>query len=207
MQYRSLPIGGHYKPHAYSTATPSPLSRSRGGTRSPSPTPSTSSICSKATSIEDPGDWPKIDQIRPLYDDIHSRRLNDRFGQMEVLEDADEPSEQSRGEGSSRMSQNPPSDKDRSASHDASGTSEKGKEKRRFPEEEDEDLLRETNDRFVLFPIKYREVRASPPRSVSSSIRPCLCLRTLTIADLGSVQSLAGVLLDGRGDRPVARLA
>jgi len=29
---------------------------------------------------------------------------------------------------------------------------------RRFPEEEDEDLLRETDDRFVLFPIKYREV-------------------------------------------------
>lgn len=30
---------------------------------------------------------------------------------------------------------------------------------RRFPEEEDEDLLRETDDRFVLFPIKYNEVR------------------------------------------------
>lgn len=30
--------------------------------------------------------------------------------------------------------------------------------KRRFPEEEDEDILRETNDRFVLFPIKYHEV-------------------------------------------------
>lgn len=29
---------------------------------------------------------------------------------------------------------------------------------RKFPEEEDEDLLRESNDRFVLFPIKYREV-------------------------------------------------
>lgn len=29
---------------------------------------------------------------------------------------------------------------------------------RRFPEEEDEDILRETNDRFVLFPIKYHEV-------------------------------------------------
>jgi hypothetical protein len=30
--------------------------------------------------------------------------------------------------------------------------------KRRFPEEEEEDMLRETNDRFVLFPIKYHEV-------------------------------------------------
>jgi hypothetical protein len=34
------------------------------------------------------------------------------------------------------------------------------KPSRRFPEEEDEDLLRETDDRFVLFPIKYREVSA-----------------------------------------------
>ncbi|KAK1920969.1 putative ribonucleotide reductase small subunit [Papiliotrema laurentii] len=29
---------------------------------------------------------------------------------------------------------------------------------KRFPEEEDEALLRETNDRFVLFPIKYNEI-------------------------------------------------
>lgn len=29
---------------------------------------------------------------------------------------------------------------------------------KRFPEEDDEALLRETNDRFVLFPIKYNEV-------------------------------------------------
>ena len=30
--------------------------------------------------------------------------------------------------------------------------------KRRFPEEEEEEMLRETNDRFVLFPIRYHEV-------------------------------------------------
>lgn len=35
---------------------------------------------------------------------------------------------------------------------------EKTKVARRFPEEEEEDILRETSDRFVLFPIKYREV-------------------------------------------------
>ena len=35
---------------------------------------------------------------------------------------------------------------------------EKTKVVRRFPEEEEEDILRETSDRFVLFPIKYREV-------------------------------------------------
>lgn len=39
--------------------------------------------------------------------------------------------------------------------------SRKGKEPeevRRFPEEEDEEILKESNSRFVLFPIKYREV-------------------------------------------------
>ena len=30
--------------------------------------------------------------------------------------------------------------------------------RRRFPEEYDEDILRDSNDRFVLFPIKYHEV-------------------------------------------------
>ena len=29
---------------------------------------------------------------------------------------------------------------------------------RKFPEEEDEDILKESNARFVLFPIRYREV-------------------------------------------------
>jgi hypothetical protein len=42
------------------------------------------------------------------------------------------------------------------------------KSKRRFVEEEDEEILRESNDRFVLFPIKYHEVSAASP---SSSIR------------------------------------
>lgn len=32
---------------------------------------------------------------------------------------------------------------------------------RRFPEEEDEDILKESNSRFVLFPIRYREVSCS----------------------------------------------
>lgn len=31
---------------------------------------------------------------------------------------------------------------------------------RRFPEEDDEDILRESSSRFVLFPIKYHEVSA-----------------------------------------------
>jgi len=31
------------------------------------------------------------------------------------------------------------------------------KSERKFPEEEDEEILKESNSRFVLFPIKYRE--------------------------------------------------
>jgi hypothetical protein len=43
------------------------------------------------------------------------------------------------------------------------------KEARRFPEEEDEEILKESNSRFVLFPIKYREVSIYSPYLVSSS--------------------------------------
>lgn len=44
------------------------------------------------------------------------------------------------------------------------------KASRKFPEEEEEELLRESTDRFVLFPIKYREVRPGyRPVSVSVS--------------------------------------
>ena len=54
---------------------------------------------------------------------------------------------------------------------------EKGKKKdgeiRRFPEEEDEDILKESNSRFVLFPIRYREVsdtrRVDPDQLIQSS--------------------------------------
>lgn len=35
---------------------------------------------------------------------------------------------------------------------------------RRFPDEEDEEILKESNSRFVLFPIKYREVSFHSPR-------------------------------------------
>ena len=37
-------------------------------------------------------------------------------------------------------------------------TEKEVKKERRFPEEEDEEILKESNSRFVLFPIKYREV-------------------------------------------------
>jgi len=37
-------------------------------------------------------------------------------------------------------------------------TEKEDKLERKFPEEEDEEILKESNSRFVLFPIKYREV-------------------------------------------------
>lgn len=79
---------------------------------------------------------PNIDQARPIYE---------RLGNLILKE----------GEGRN--------DDDRVNSSGAAGVSrakEDGEvvKPRRFPEEEEEDLLRESNDRFVLFPIKYREV-------------------------------------------------
>ena len=79
---------------------------------------------------------PNIDQARPIYE---------RLGILILKE----------GEGRNYD--------DRVNSSGAAGVSrakEDGEvvKPRRFPEEEEEDLLRESNDRFVLFPIKYREV-------------------------------------------------
>ena len=114
------------------------LARSRVSTRSPSPS---SSICSRATSVDDLGDMPRIDLIRPIY---HSHSSID-----------DSPMEW--------LQEEPVASSSKLVTHDNSPSDEakesvKGKEKRRFPEEEEEDLLRESNSRFVLFPIKYREV-------------------------------------------------
>lgn len=173
-QHHPLPGLRGYKQHAHSSATPSPLSRSQGGTRSPSPAPSTSSLCSKGTSIDDPGEWPKIDQIRPMYD-RHSASLADRVGDMEFLADGDGDEDDTRhhdaydetSAGSVASSSSRPQLLDNGP---APSSSEKGREKRRFPEEEEEDLLRETNDRFVLFPIKYREVRRTAGHHPSISL-------------------------------------
>jgi hypothetical protein len=66
-------------------------------------------------------------------------------------------------------------------------------------EEQDEPLLMENKQRFVLFPIKYHEVL--PPHS----FHPGTCSRVdyFSIADLADVQEGRGIVLDRRGDRPV----
>jgi ribonucleoside-diphosphate reductase subunit M2 len=81
------------------------------------------------------------------------------------------------------------------------------KSKRRFVEEEDEEILRESNDRFVLFPIKYHEVSAASPSSStrraarSFKVREC----PLTVSDLEGVQSRTSRVLDCRGTRSRTR--
>jgi ribonucleoside-diphosphate reductase subunit M2 len=96
---------------------------------------------------------PQINKVRPMYDS--SASLEDKMGKewnttgsaaseeeegMEIL--LDEPTNKS------VVAKTAPADKE-------------GKSERRFPEEEDEEILRESNSRFVLFPIKYREVSSA----------------------------------------------
>lgn len=114
-------------------------------TRTPSPS---SSICSRATSVDDLGDIRRIDKIRPMYD--ASTDLERGMGTMEILSD----------EKYASSSYRPRALPDGEQKKEKDGACETGSEvaRKRFPEEEDEDLLRESNDRFVLFPIKYREI-------------------------------------------------
>lgn len=139
----------------YTTATlPYPLTRHFR--RSPSPTPShSSSICSQATSIDSMGDMPRINAIRPMYHSTssiegtegttsgpHSTSPSQRLAHMEIRRD--HPC----------RSQAPSSPKGKGKEIDPTPL--------KFPEEADEEILQESNSRFVLFPIKYREVSHGP---------------------------------------------
>lgn len=66
-------------------------------------------------------------------------------------------------------------------------------------EEKDEPILKESADRFVLFPIRYNEVSRVECR-VSRVTRPRRV--SLTGSDLANVQEGPGILLDCRGDQP-----
>ncbi|KAK6909042.1 ribonucleoside-diphosphate reductase subunit M2 [Kwoniella mangroviensis CBS 10435] len=93
---------------------------------------STSSRCSTATSLDDLNDISRINHFRPMYDS-NSSLESDMSGMTVTALDQNE--------------------------HNASTKhADDQKKQRKFPEEEDEDILRESNDRFVLFPIKYREI-------------------------------------------------
>ncbi|KAK4687071.1 ribonucleoside-diphosphate reductase beta chain, partial [Tremellales sp. Uapishka_1] len=94
-----------------------------------SPSPSPS-ICSVATSVDDLDDISRINQYRPIWDSSGS--VEDK---MAVT--TSEPDRSDQDAESSKAGQSKP---------------------RKFPEEEHEEILKESNARFVLFPIRYREI-------------------------------------------------
>ncbi|WWD04015.1 hypothetical protein V865_002078 [Kwoniella europaea PYCC6329] len=93
---------------------------------------STSSRCSTATSLDDLNDISRINHFRPMYDSNTSLE-SDMSGMTITALDQNERSVPTK-------------------------SADDQKKQRKFPEEEDEDILRESNDRFVLLPIKYREI-------------------------------------------------
>ncbi|KAK8849380.1 hypothetical protein IAR55_004712 [Kwoniella newhampshirensis] len=118
-------------------------SRSYPPSRSGSPS---SSICSTATSVDDLGDMPNIDKIRPMYHSSSS--LEEKMGQANLGETS--------SDGARRSSQTTSQVETNGSMKEMEGGNRVMK--RRFPEEDEEDLLRESDARFVLFPIRYREI-------------------------------------------------
>ncbi|WWC93153.1 uncharacterized protein L201_008120 [Kwoniella dendrophila CBS 6074] len=129
---RSQPTGNTYHPAPGAIAGPSkPSSSSR---QSKTRSSSSSSHCSTATSIDDLDQISSINNFRPMYDSsssLESAMSTMTITQQQQRTDEVEAKKQEKGEESKQ---------------------------RRFLEEDDEDILRESNDRFVLFPIKYREI-------------------------------------------------
>ncbi|OCF40176.1 ribonucleoside-diphosphate reductase subunit M2 [Kwoniella heveanensis CBS 569] len=126
--------------------------------RSTSPSPSSSSICSTATSIDDVNDITRINGLtRPMYDSSSTITAGSVDTAMARTHISPQSQPGSQGDSDARaghkMSPDAESGVDGSAVADKEQT-----QKRRFPEEEDEDILRESNERFVLFPIRYREI-------------------------------------------------
>lgn len=137
-------------PHQHLLSRATPLSRRT----------SSSSIVSTATSKYDTEEIERINQTqRPLYDHLN---LDKRMERLEV--------DDSRRNGTlaksplSATSPLPEPHVMKATEKAVNGSTESEKVPstsavaRKFPEEEDEDILRETSDRFVLFPIKYRDI-------------------------------------------------
>ena len=72
------------------------------------------------------------------------------------------------------------------------------------PDEANEPLLQENPHRFVLFPIKYHEVRVYQTIHASNGFIP-LWLTPVTYTDMADVQESRSLLLDRRRDRPLQR--
>jgi ribonucleoside-diphosphate reductase subunit M2 len=117
-------------------------------------TASSSSVRSAATSADDLAEVIRIDKQRAPYD----RRVSDMMARVQL----EDPTPAVNGSVTNGHTSHPPSVPTGNGYEVAVdkkvGPSDTLVVARRFPEEEDEDILRETEDRFVLFPIKYREV-------------------------------------------------
>lgn len=101
-------------------------------------------------------DMERINHIRPMYASTRSIDNASRPGDVEMLASSDQP--QVAESSSMAIQRRSPSTKVPSIAA-VSGKDYHPITARLFPEEEDEDILRESSDRFVVFPIKYREVR------------------------------------------------
>ncbi|WVF68813.1 hypothetical protein IAT40_003586 [Kwoniella sp. CBS 6097] len=164
-QSRSIshsPLGPNVNANANAVA-----SSSRPKNRSSSPSPSSSSVCSTATSIDDVNDISRINDLRPMYDSsstITTAAAGGGLGDAGSLDIAMARTQITQPGSSTRdglQDQAGGALSDTVNSKGGGGTAGKEGEvqpKRRFPEEEDEDILRESNERFVLFPIRYREI-------------------------------------------------
>ena len=72
------------------------------------------------------------------------------------------------------------------------------------PEEANEPLLQENPHRFVLFPIKYHEVRIYQTSHASNGFI-AYWLTPVTDTDMADVQESRSLLLDRRRNRPLQR--
>ncbi|TYJ56759.1 hypothetical protein B9479_002529 [Cryptococcus floricola] len=112
--------------------------------------PSSSSRCSAGSSSNTDEHMPHINAIRPIYD----------YGRGAVSDEADDD------QGVTEVYCNlviaepmRPPPKEKTAEKKKQVESVKEVEvARRFPEEEEEEILKESNSRFVLFPIRYNEI-------------------------------------------------
>jgi ribonucleoside-diphosphate reductase subunit M2 len=94
---------------------------------------------------------PQINKVRPIYDS--SASLEDKMNRDWQSTNGSTPSEEEEG---MEILLDEPSK--RVEPRKTVLAEKEDKMARRFPEEEDEEILKESNSRFVLFPIKYREV-------------------------------------------------
>lgn len=100
-----------------------------------------SSVCSSASTEDSLGGISRINDVRPIYNSSNVS-LENKTDATRIT-----PPISPRSLGT-----------ERSDSNKSGKPAGEDKVTRKFPEEEEEDILRESDSRFVLFPIKYNEV-------------------------------------------------